>query len=145
MVPFNKKDAPIDNDTKKKKTTCSGRVSVEKFKIMLAYVQIMALFRTNYSIRWPGSVRALFRLMDFFDFNLVQLVALECMHRSTYYFTFLVSLALPLGFAVLLFLLKQGGGKMKFALDKISYNSPFLYWLTLFLISNLQCAATKEN
>jgi len=96
-------------DPKKKKKKCHGRVSVEKFKIMLAYVQIMALFRTNYAIRWPGSVRALFRLMDFFDFNLVSLVALECMHRSTYYFTFLVSLGLPAGFALVLILLKKIG------------------------------------
>ena len=110
VVPFdsNGSDAAASAVTKKK-SKCSGRVSVEKFKIMLAYVQIMALFRTNYSIRWPGSVRELFRLMDFFDFNLVSLVALECMHRSTYYFTFLVSLALPLCFGLLLYLLKTIG------------------------------------
>ena len=113
VVPFNKgdevKEAIKEKDLKKRRTKCTGRVSIEKFKIMLAYVQIMALFRTNYSIRWPGAVRALFRAMDFFDFNLVSLVALECMHRSTYYFTFLVSLALPFGFGILLIALKSGG------------------------------------
>ena len=121
VVPLPDNDGNDGNDgnTSTPKTTrssgssgswkCTGRISVEKLKIMLAYVQIMALFRSNYAIRWPGSVRALFRMMDLFDFNLVQLVALECIHRSTYYFTFLVSLCLPLGFATVLYVMKTMG------------------------------------
>lgn len=86
-----------------------SRLSVEKFKIILTYVQILALFRSNYSIRWPGAVRALYRLLLSFNLDLLQLVAVDCLYRSTYYFGLVSSLCIPLIASLVIGIIKKAG------------------------------------
>ena len=81
----------------------------EKFKIILTYVQILSLFRSNYAIKWPGLVKSMFRLLASFNFDLIELAALDCIYRSNYFFSLVVICVMPIASGVVLLFVKRLG------------------------------------
>merc|ERR1711998_452426 len=92
-----------------KSQTLSLQFRPEKFKIMLTYVQILSLFRSNYAIKWPGLVRQMFRILASFNLDIVQLVALDCIYRSNYFFSLTVVCMVPIVAGIVLMLIHRAG------------------------------------
>jgi hypothetical protein len=67
------------------------------------YFQVLALF-ADADIRWPPVLKALFRMLSFFNID-IDVVAPECLVPDMKYSTkYLISMMLPVGVAVVLFL-----------------------------------------
>ena len=82
---------------------------VEKFKILLTFIQVFSQFKSNYSIRWPAKTSEYMRYLAGFNFDLVRLVALDCVMRTDYYFGFAFAIAMPIMAVIFCLLLFRYG------------------------------------
>jgi hypothetical protein len=73
---------------------------VEKFKILLTFIQIFSQFKSNYSIRWPHKTSEYMRYLAAMNLDIIKIAALDCVVQTDYYFGFLFVISLPI-FAIL--------------------------------------------
>jgi hypothetical protein len=103
--------AHVKNGKKKKKYKSHHYhppFRVEKFKILLTFVQIFSQFKSNYGIRWPQRTAEYMRYLAAANFDVVRIVALDCVYRTDYYFGFMLAISLPimcLMFAIFLYII----------------------------------------
>ena len=121
----------------------------EKFKIMLTYIQILSLFRSNYAIQWPGLVRQMFRILSSFNLDIVQLVALDCIYRSNYFFSLTVVCLVPIIVALILSTIKRAGFSIYSAKLKqiprycVKLGKPVRGWIDEKTYHDIRIKATK--
>ena len=58
----------------------------EKFKIMLAFLQIFSQMNSNYGVNWPDVTADYMRWLSAVNIDIVRLAALDCLFRSDFYF-----------------------------------------------------------
>ena len=85
----------------------------EKFKIMLAFIQIYSGFKGTYNVTWPWLVSEYMRQLSGFNLDLLQLAALDCIYRGGFYFGMSFVLLLTVSAFVFLFIALQLG-RMKY-------------------------------
>jgi hypothetical protein len=69
----------------------------EKFKIMLAFVQIYSQMKSNYGVRWPAIAASYMRGLQGFNIDIVKLAAVDCIYRTDFYFSVTTVCAFPIG------------------------------------------------
>jgi hypothetical protein len=76
----------------------------EKFKIMLAFVQIFSQMKSNYGVRWPPLLAEYMRIFSIVNVDIVKVAALDCLYRSDYYFGLSMVTLFPVMFLIFLFI-----------------------------------------
>merc|ERR1711871_217846 len=74
----------------------------EKFKIMLAFVQIFSQMKSNYGVRWPHLLAEYMRIFSVVNIDIVKVAALDCLYRSDYYFGLAMVSLFPIMFLIFL-------------------------------------------
>ena len=81
----------------------------EKFKILLSFVQIFSQVKQNYGVPWPSAISDYMRALAFFNLDLFNLAAMDCIVTSNYFMGLMVVTSMPIaGALVLLGLLNYG-------------------------------------
>jgi hypothetical protein len=76
----------------------------EKFKILLAFVQIFSQMKSNYGVQWPPLLAEYMRLFGVVNVDLVKVAAMDCIYRSDYYFGLAIVCSFPIAFLGFLFI-----------------------------------------
>ena len=106
------------------KTTASAVQGVqwfrpEKFKILLSFVQIFSQVKQNYGVPWPSAISDYMRALAFFNLDLFNLAAMDCIVSSNYFMGLMVVTAMPvIGGIILVGLLNYGRSSYIEKLDK---------------------------
>ena len=123
----------------------------EKFKILLAFVQIFSQMKSNYGVQWPPLLAEYMRIFSVVNVDIVKMAALDCIYRSDYYFGLAVVCAFPLAF--LLFLCLVGLlGRAKFVTMLklrprrcVRSGQKVNHWMAPKLFMKMRMAAAKSN
>jgi predicted outer membrane repeat protein len=67
----------------------------EKFKIMLAFLQIFSQMNSNYGVNWPDVTADYMRWLSAVNIDIVRLAALDCLFRSDFYFSLILIVIMP--------------------------------------------------
>jgi hypothetical protein len=81
----------------------------EKFKILLSFVQIFSQVKQNYGVPWPGAISDYMRALAFFNLDLFNVAAMDCIVTSNYFMGLAVVTAMPICSGILLWLLLNYG------------------------------------
>jgi hypothetical protein len=81
----------------------------EKFKILLAFVQIFAQMKNNYSVPWSPTTAEYMRQFGGFNIDIVKIAAVDCLYRTNFYFGLIVVIAVPVSAVIFIFLLHRFG------------------------------------
>lgn len=106
--------SPKKPNKKKAKKGCVARMilnlerfkvlRVEKFKIAVAFAQIIHGFRAAFLLEWPTNVRETWDMFAFMTLDLVRIGNIDCIVTTSYYSTFGAMFITPLLVALLLWL-----------------------------------------
>jgi hypothetical protein len=74
----------------------AGKLKSEKMKIAFSWAQVLNIYKTNFTIRWPEQVLAFFDSFSFVNLNFMELFNFGCFGKIRYYETFTVMMLTPI-------------------------------------------------
>ena len=81
----------------------------EKFKILLAFVQIFSQMKNNYGVPWSSNTAEYMRGFQGFNIDIVKIAAVDCLYRTNFYFGLIVVFAVPCAGVLFIFLIHRCG------------------------------------